>query len=211
MHRFAVLAFLIAVSLPALAKNGVTITFEETAVVARVTPGASTAWFSIAHEYDHTGLRMMNGSFIIADDDRDGVVRLPLNRPASATSFWMVVDMSTGEHAIESPGPSPVRRRHLPPSAIHAKGNGAKARVLQGDSLVTVFVARPGVGAWVGRVKDGSHDDGDGLLDGQATALFEKLTPVGNSPPAPDDFQRDDVVAFVEPLTLSIVDGRVVK
>lgn len=211
MYRFAVLAFLIAVSLPALAKNGVTITFEETAVVARVTPGASTAWFSIAHEYDSTGLRVMNGSFILADDDRDGVVRLPLHRQASATSFWMVVDMSSGDHAIESPGPAPVRRRQLPPAAIHAKGNGGKARVLQDYAAVTLFVARPGVGAWVGRVKDGSDDDGDGLLDGSATVLFEKLKPVGNSPPAPEDFQRDDVVAFVEPLTLSIVDGRVVK
>lgn len=212
MQRIAFAALVLALTTPVLAKNAVTIKFEESAVVATVTPGASTAWFAISHEVGADGLRVRNGAYIVADDDRDGVVRTPLTKGVPQTSFWMVVDMDSGEYAIESPGGGIAgHRRALPPSALKSKDKGAKAGLQHLLPRMTVLVVRPGVGAWFGRIDDGSRDDSDGVADGNVTSLIDQLKAVGSAPPAPDDFERGDVVAFVEPMSFTIFDGRVVK
>lgn len=212
MHRFAFVALLLAITTPAFSKNAVTITFEERAVIANVTPGAGTAWFSITQQVDHRGPKLINRAFLLADDDRDGVVKVTLRDPLSFGSFWMVVDMSTGEHAIESPGERRIRSRALPSSALKPKdNNGSKARLQHRIPSMTVFVARPGVGAWFGRMHDGSAEDADGTVDGHVTSRLDRLKPLDSSPAPPDDYQKDDVVAFVDPLTLELYAGRVVK
>lgn len=211
-HGFAFLSLLLFLSTPLLAKEPVRITFEEKAVVARVTPGATSAWFGIAHEWDRIGRKVVRRAFLVADDDRDGIVRVDVPNGLPPASFWMVVDLSSGEHAIAAPdGRAGLNRRQIPPGALHAKNAGANARLLQDYRVMTVFIARPGVGAWFGQVEDGSAADGDGKTDGNVTALLERLAPVGSSPPAPDDLSRDDIVAYAEPMTLAVFDTKVVK
>lgn len=210
MRRFALVAFgLLAVS-PVSAKNAVLITFEEKAVVAQVTPGSSTAWFLIAQEPTGRGTKLIHRADIYVDDDRDGIVRVTLKDSVIHSSVWIVVDLENGEHAVAAPAGPPLRRK-LSPTALRARGNGKSARILQRELLTVIMVARPGVGAWIAKIEDGTTADGDAAPDGEITALLEKLKPIGKSPAPPDDFQRDDVVVLANPLTLAIYDGKVVK
>ena len=213
MYRIVcVLVFLIAAP-QVLAKDGVTITFEGTSVVAHVNAGAQTAWFSIAHTSDSRGgMMLVNRAFLRGDDDGDGRVQLILEEAPPSSSLWMVVDLKSGDYAIETVTRNPPRRRALTPAMVRPSDpSGGRARFLDDHARATVFVVRPGVGAWVGKIHDGSPEDADGAVDGHLAAQIAKFVAVGNSPPAPDDFLRGDVVALVEPLTLAVTDGVVVR
>ena len=186
------------------------VSFEASAVVARVTPGARTAWFSVEHlrrGYRHT---IVDRALILADEDRDGVVRLTLDEPSSR-SVWMIVDLSNGRYAIASPGDRPPHRRPLRPAAVRARTETAAARVLQPLASSIVWFVRPGVGAWVAMVDDGSQDDADAAVNGEIAAQLSRMTPVDNSPPPPEDVQRDDVVVIIEPQELYVFEMRVAK
>lgn len=211
MKRICLLMLAIAGTMSAFAKTPVAIAVEGNSVVAHVATGANTAWFSIAKEPTGNGDRLTDRAFLLNDDDRDGIVRFTLSRPPVLTSLWMVVDLESGEYSIVAPPGAPLRRRSMPPSALVSRGNSKSARLLQRELLTVFFVARPGVGAWVARIEDGSAADGDSMPDGRATVLLEKMMPVGNSPAAPNDLQHDDIVAFANPRTLAVYDVRVVK
>lgn len=209
---FSVLLALVFLAAPGLAKDAVTIEFDGPVVVARVTPGASTAWFSVAHEYPNVGMKLIPRALILSDEDSDGEVRLTLDRAPSRMSFWMVVDMSSGEHAIASPENGLLlRREQLPPGALHARGEGKTARMLHQYSRMIICVVRPGKGAWFGKLRDGMPGDGDGTVNGRVLASLDTLAPIGDSPSAPDDFLRGDIVAFADPISLTVFDGRIVK
>jgi hypothetical protein len=198
-------------TMSAFAKTPVSIAVEGKSVAAHVSTGANTAWFSISKESTGNADRLIHRAFLMKDDDRDGVVQVTLSHPPVPTSLWMVVDLESGEYSIVAPPGAPLRRRAMPPSALVSRGNSKSARLLQQELLTIFFVARPGVGAWIARVEDGSPADGDLTPDGKATVMLEKMTPVGDSPPAPNDLQHDDIVAFANPLTLAVYDVRVVK
>lgn len=210
MRRLAVVVFGLWAVFPVSAKNAVLITFEEKAVVAQVTPGSSTAWFLVAQQPTGRGTKLIHGADIHVDDDRDGIVRVALKNSPVPSSVWIVVDLDSGEHAVAAPTGPPLRRK-LSPAALHGRGNGKPARILQRELLTVFMVARPGVGAWIAKIEDGTIADGDAAPDGEIIAALEKLTPVGKSPAPPDDFQRDDVVVLTNPLTLIVYDGKVVK
>jgi hypothetical protein len=194
--------------LPASAKTA--ITFEETAVVARVTPGANTAWFAIVHDRDGYRPRIVNRAFLLEDGDGDGVVRFHVER-AALPALWMVVDLTSGDHAIGNPQQDKLRRRQLPPAALRAPSSAGSAHVFRRMTSAVLWVARPGVGAWVSFVEDGSEQDADHSFDGNVTAAIEKMVPLGASPHAPGDLLRNDIVAIVDPYALDVFDTRVVK
>ena len=194
--------------MPVLAKT--VVTFEEGVVVARVTPGASTAWFGAAHQWKGYRLRVHEYVSVLADDDRDGIVRFRL--PAgSQRSVWTVVDLANGDYAVEASPGSRLYRRPLPPSAFHARGNGQRAGVVHGEEVALFWLIRPGVGAWMARVDDGSAADGDAAFDGHVAALLDSMTAVGASPPPPDDFVNGDIVIGLAPVSLAVVDGKAVR
>lgn len=201
----------ISLCLASSAAAKTTITFEEQAVVATVTPGAKTAWFAVVHEWKGYGLRLVERATLLADDDRDGIVRLNLGRSAARESVWMVVDLASGDSAVEAPPGMKLHRRPLPAAALHSRASDRAAHVAHKATFSIVWLVRPGVGAWMSAIDDGNASDGDGTFDGSVEAALERMTPVGDSPAPPDDFRRDDVVAAIAPLTLEIFDGRVAR
>lgn len=207
--RVCALAVLFGASLPAFSKT--TITFEDRAVVAHVTPGASTAWYSVIHRWTGYRQKISRRASILVDGDGDGIVRMALSEPLYRSVF-VVVDLSNGDRAVEAPPGIKFRHKPLPPSAFRSRGGSEAARILHGPETWMVFwIIRPGVGAWVATVDDGSPADGDASTDGNVSALLEKMRPVGQSPPAPDDFRRDDIVVAIAPETLDVFDGRFVN
>ena len=212
MRKLAIL-LLAAAAWSVSAKTPVRVTIEQNSIVAQVTPRAKTAWFSVSQEpapYGR-GVLSVHRAFLLEDDDGDGTVRLTLQHPPFATSVWMVVDLDSGEHAVMSPDAALLRHRSLPPSALVSRGNAKSARLLQEDLVSVFFVARPGVGAWIAKIRDGSAADGDLAVNGRISAAVDSMNPVGSSPAPPDDLKKDDVVAFANPLTLTLYDTRVVK
>lgn len=195
----------------AYADNGATpqITFEADAIAARVTPGAKTAWLGIVREPTGYGVRVSEHAKIEVDTDGDGIVRYALAGASQLDSVWLVVDMTSGESALEGPSMPAHRRRTLPEAALHGRGNGVSAQVRGSHEVAMLWFVRPGVGAWYATSADGALSDGDNVPDGTSTAVLASLHAVGDSPEAPDDFVREDIVVVVDPFTLTVSEARI--
>ena len=183
---------------------------EERAVIARVAPGAKAACFVIAQEFPGRGTKLVQQGDVFSDEDNDGIIRIDLPRAIVPASVWVVVDLTTGQHVITAPAGA-VLREQLPPSAFVSRDNGKPARLLQRELLTVFMVARPGVGAWMRKIEDGSAADADGVTDRNVAAVLDQLKPIGGSPAPPDDLRKDDVVVLANPLTLAVYDMRVVN
>jgi hypothetical protein len=194
----------------AAAPKGPRITFENNDVVVEITPGAKTVLVSMAREWDGRNVTLVKRALLLSDDDRDGKVRFANPGPIPLKSFWVSFDVSSGEYAIVAPDGWTVARKPIPPSAFMSRGN-AREGLLAEERDAFVVVARPGVGAWVGRITDGLVGDDDATVDGRTVAALESLTPVGSTPGGISDFRRDDVVLYADVLEMTIHEGRVVK
>jgi len=205
-----ILAVISAVSLPAFA--GTRITFEDQAVVAHVTPGANTAWYSVIHDWRGYRLKMIRRAAMLVDHDGDGIVRMGLDEARERRSLFVVVDLTSGDYAVAASAGIKFHRKALPPGAFHSRSSSQTAKVNQENEEFLVFLlVRPGVGAWVSTVDDGSPLDGDRSIDGNIAALLEAMSPMGQSPGPPENFLRNDVVIAIAPETLHLFDGRFVN
>lgn len=209
MRQSLLVVLSLLVSLPAAAKQ--LITFEPKAIAAHVTPGGKVVFLGLSREAHSYRLRVTDYARLIVDDDRDGIVRLPLERGVPPESFWLVADLTSGATAIEAPPGARLRRKPLPPSALQPRGNSRAARALHGDQHVLFWLVRPGVGAWASMIDDGSARDSDATHDGRASLLLDEMQSVGISPPPPADVRDGDVFVIVVPDTLEIFDTRVVR
>lgn len=116
--RTAVIAaILFAVSLPLFAGQPV-LRFEERAVLARVTAGATTVWFAVHHGSDGQRLRIAELSALMSDEDRDGEIRYPID--GIQRSVWMVVDLESGEYHIAAPARARADCRKPPDRVLPA-------------------------------------------------------------------------------------------
>jgi hypothetical protein len=111
--------------------------------------------------------------------------------------LWAVVDLSSGEYALASPVPGPLREVEPPPGL--AGGLAGRGELDEERGRVELLVVRPGVdgesGAWTGGVDDGGSSDGDGARDGRSRARLGRLTPVAEGgAAAPAAFRAGDVV-----------------
>lgn len=194
------------------AADDVSIRFDGKVVIASVKKGASAAWLGVSLEIHGDGLRLFKRAFIVDDDDHDGEIHVTLSRDVPRKSLWMVVDLKSGEYAINAPsGDILLTRKAVAEEFLHSRSDDAAARLFHAHPFSTALLVRPGVGAWIAHVRDGSPEDGDGVTNGKTEAILEKMVSVGNSPGPPDDLERDDVIALLDPLTLRIMDGRVIK
>jgi hypothetical protein len=199
------MAVVIACSAAFSAVANTTLEFQNGAVVARVSRGAKTAWFAVESFRGAYRTRTTERRFLLSDDDNDGIVRVDTG--AQGEAIWMVIDLANGDYAVGAPPNIEARRKPLPQSSIVPPGNGRGAQVSYPGGVLVFWLARPGVGAWAFMVEDGDTAAGDTASDGQLTPLLTALTPVGDSPPAPAEFRKGDVIAVVSPETLQIFDA----
>jgi hypothetical protein len=179
-------------------------------VVASVTPGATTAWFTMEQDSDLRGLAVSDRSALLSDSDNDGLVSLDVSK-TQLRAFYVVLDLSTGDYDVAmSAGMSP-RRRPLQPRFVVGASNGIRAHVNFSGVYNVVWVARPGVGAWSAWMVDGDPNDGDGERNGNVMSFLGSMHPIGSSPQPPLDFQPGDVVAVGDPLNLNVFEVRVTK
>jgi len=153
--------------------------------------------------------RVITRSMTVTDEDRDGVVRLALDKTPRGESVWVVVDMSSGDRVFDTPRPEHMRHVPLPAAAMRGKANGHRAGIDGVARSMAFWCVRPGVGAWSTVVYDGEPEDGDGRFDGRLTSALESMESVDSSAPPPDDFKSGDVVVGVDIYSLDTFDVRV--
>ncbi len=185
------------------------LTFEERAVVAQVTKGASTAWLAVVSEPSAYTPRTSEYARIIEDSDNDGIVRFELDAP-KPVAVWMVVDMTNGQHAIGAPAGVILNRTTLRPSAVRSRGNNTHSGlVFASEALTLCWVVRPGAGAWRMIAEDGDDEDTDGRPDGSVTSELRRFRAVGTSAGPPEDFAAGDIIVTISLDGLAVSELRV--
>jgi len=206
-RTIAVAGLLTLALLPAaaLAAAAPVITFAPQAVVVSgVTPGGKVACFSVAREISERTATIVRRPRLAEDDDKDGSVRLELDRKVPFQSIWVAVDLTTGESAVAVPDGYPLHRVDLPGRNL-GHGGGKPDWVEDDRGYVDVFIVRPGQGAWWGTVGDGGETDDDGAYNGRLIASLVRLHGVGASPPgAPQHFSPHDVVVVIDPNRMEV-------
>lgn len=182
-------ATLLFASLPLVAQTPPAITFEGNTVVARVTPGAETAWI--------WAKRGAVGSHVLRDDDGDGFVRW--TGDVRAGHVWAVVDLANDAHAIAGAPGWPPEERVLQDGAILRGTTGAYSEfvIMDGeDEERQYLILRPGVGAW--------------QLNVVLKPVFHasQFRPMGDAPPF-EGVQPGDLLIALESYTNEYVAKRI--
>ncbi len=204
-RRSGALLFVLLLGLSAGAAAEPVIYFEAKSITASgVTPGGRVVWFGVAREIAEHTATIVRRDRIVSDDDRDGTVRLDLDRSVPLQSIWVAIDLATGATAVATPEGFPLRRFELPAQSVRG-GGGKPDWVEDTRGYVEVLLARPGVGAWGTAVGDGGETDEDGAYDGRLMASLADLRGVGPSPPeAPQRFSPRDVVVVLDPNRMEV-------
>jgi hypothetical protein len=160
-----------------------------TSTVRGVTPGAMTFWFVSA--------RGGNSAFlidnIVNDTDHDGSVTLPF--PYNVTALppygvWLVADLSAHTIISDNPSDSAPKASPFPSKALLRDGDGhyTHLQIAEDAFLSMVAWARPGIGAWMMQVGDGTSIDEDGGPNGRVTFETSAMKKaVGTTAPPPAD------------------------
>jgi hypothetical protein len=185
-------------------RNGPQITFEENRVAASgLTPGAQVAWFSVAREPAPFVGVMVRREAILASDVV-GTAVFELDAEVPLCSIWVAVDLASGEFTVAVPPDYPLRELNLPSGTVRNGPKGKLDRIFKESHLIEVFVARPGTGAWVVTVADGSEEDEDGPANGTLSLALDRMAPVNASPPPPDEFAAGDVFVAIDPEAMAV-------
>ena len=169
--------------------------------VTGLTPSADLLWYGLDRRPAgyYTAVR---SSAELDVADAFGELTISPDEGVSPSSLWFVVDLHTGGASVGLPDgfePDPLDVVGSPVSLPP----GEAARVVVEASRATIIVARPGEGAWIRRLADGSAGDVDGQRDLQITAVMEEMDPIGDSPPPPRDPIAGDVIFIIQPDSFS--------
>lgn len=132
----------------------------------------------------------------LVDGDGDGSVSFTAHM-VPARSVWVAVDVETGEHAVATPGTTPLTPLEL---ADSWRGNRAHLDVARQD--LDCVIVRPGAGAWAVRVMDGGARDGDGMQNGIARLRLEDMNRLYGEADGPPVVTPKDVLVAIVPRTL---------
>ncbi len=205
--RSGALLFALLLGLPAGAAAEPLISFGEKSLTASgITPGGKVVWFGVARQIAEHIATLVRRDRIVSDDDRDGAVRLDLERPVPYQSIWIAIDLTSGASAIAVPEGYPLRRLELPVESL--RGEEGKPDWLEDTRLqVEILLARPGTSgaAWGASVGDGGDRDDDHAYDGRLTASLASLRGLGQSPPEPPQkFSPRDVLVVIDPNQMDV-------
>jgi hypothetical protein len=138
---------------------------------------------------------------VLQDEDGDGQLTYSPQRAIPTRSLWVAADLASGQVALAVPAEYPYPFvAELPGQAI-PQGSWVRAFVLA-RSAAHVLVVRPGQGAWLGRVKDGNPNDGDGSRNGAVELPFSAMTSIVGEPAPLAALQPRDTLVVVDPENL---------
>lgn len=179
-----------------------TVRFDARSVaVAGLTPSGSVAWTSVSREPQGYSTLIARRSGV-APADGSGEATIELDGDVATASVWVVVDLDEGGFAVAAPPGSSFREVAFDGRSVVANPQGKLNRLVHTRPYVELFLARPGVGAWVMTAGEGAAGDDDGEQDGSLRTRLESLEPLAASPPPPDGLEADDVLVMVDPRSL---------
>jgi hypothetical protein len=198
------LVLLSLLSVSAVFGQGTQITFETSAVVATgLAPGDAVVWYGVEYRIDAEFSGDIKQHLESGTVAADGTVRLDLDQPVADRSFWVVVDLASGRHAVAGASGFPLTRPEQAPQLAAGQGSDADAIFDQRPYLMGLVV-RPGTGAWSFEGGDGGPRDMDGRIDGQVSFALDSFDPLTGSPASPAKVSASDLWFVVDPYTMEI-------
>ena len=182
----------------------------DTVTVEKLTPGATLVYFSVARDSEGYIPRTERWERILADDDSDGIVTFELHRPAPVKYVGVAIELESGRFDTVTPEGSPAHAVAFPSQSLTGPGNRL-TQIESGDRYAELLLLRPGVGVWAGTVGDGGATDSGTGGDGLILMDIANMYPVGDSGPPPEEFERDDILVKVAPLTAEYYAIRIVR
>jgi hypothetical protein len=181
------------------------ITLESNAVTASgVAPKGRVVLFGVTREIGEDDFPTVRRHLtVLVDEDGDGVVRYPVEPGVPLRSVWAVTDLASGDFDAAAPEGFGLRRVNWRGRGLERRQDGKDA-VEDRRPLLELLVVRPQVGAWALRVGDGGESDGDGVIDGRLQGILERMQPLADSPAAPSEFLKDDLVLALDPSAMEI-------
>ncbi len=180
------------------------IAFDDTAVTASgLTPGKTVIWFGVEHAVDASYSGDMTQHYSAGTAAADGTARLDLGRAPVPTSYWVAVDLDSGQFAVAGPNGFPIRKPKKPSRAGLGQGD-APDELLDDRPFLMGLMVRPGAGAWSFTGGDGGPRDEDGRNDGHLRFAIDKFDPLPGSPAAPAKLNGQDLWFVIDPLAMEI-------
>jgi hypothetical protein len=199
--RFALLLFVVVTG-DASAAALTTEFGNRSLIVHGVTPGGSVAVFGLAREplqtHPATPATVVRAE-ILKDTDGDGTVQLTLSVPVPRMGMWAVTDLSSGASAAFPTTGYEPRLIALDPDLLKNDNAGQLRKLDWPLSEIDVFVARPGEGAWrFYASKESLLDENRSTGNRSLRIDILNMVPIGDSPDAPHNFHKGDVVAIFD-------------
>jgi hypothetical protein len=195
----------LAVAASALAADQAPLTVDlqvETIVVGGLQPGGTVSVLLVARDESGPWPEVTRRHEQLADDDRDGVVRLSAAVPPRATVI-VAVDHADGRFAT-FPALSQIPVLPVPPDGLTVDGHGRPIRFAPILSHAWALLIRPNVGAWTLAVSEGGADDADARVDHRATIAFERMRARAGGK-GPDHLLPRDVLVLIDTSTLRLL------
>ena len=194
---FAILAFAVVLTVSPLPALELTLSAAGP-VVSGLAPGGEIVYLSVAREASGYAANVVRREGRLKDDDSDGVVSIELDRPVPFRSIWVVVEVATGRVLAATPEGYPLRDAEPGGGFAVAQTEGVITRIGARGDLSHVLVVRPGGGAWVATLVDGSAGDEDGPANRTVQAALAGLEPLANGPPPPLELAAGDLVIEID-------------
>lgn len=161
--------------------------------VTQVTPGGRVAIFGVIRDSDGYISALRRVAEMRTDDDHDGVVTLPSDRPISASSIWVAVDVTSGSCGVglgASDAAQVLRKaKHFAtPDGTHRDEVSVRAPLLEAVYAVPD-------GAWTRSVAAGSR--------GSAAARLGDFTAIGDSGAPPAAFTAGGTLVLIDAFAMT--------
>ena len=173
--------------------------------VSEVTPGGDVVYFGVAKERHGLDTQRVVRMAMLADEDHDGAITIPMPDGIPCVSTWVAVDLRTG--LVGASAASGAELRHS--AIIHAPLLGESepdvvALNMPQHRPLNLFIARPEVGAWQGYVGDGAQYDNVGTSNGVILADLAAMEPLQPVMGALSTLHDRDIVVAVDSHTMQV-------